>query len=158
ELKTACERTDQPIAALLRDLKQRGLFENTLVVWGGEFGRLPIAQLPPDKNERKAGRDHNKNAFCTWMAGAGIKGRTTYGATDARAPAPGGARVRPPACHPPTLPLLALHHDHLSAEQNGRKEKLPGAAEAHGARGIRARPPPPRMTEADPPAKTKHRD
>ncbi|HZY86417.1 MAG TPA: DUF1501 domain-containing protein, partial [Gemmataceae bacterium] len=82
DLKTACERTDRPVAALLRDLKQRGLFESTLVVWGGEFGRLPIAQLPPDKNERKAGRDHNKNAFCTWMAGAGVKGGTTYGATD----------------------------------------------------------------------------
>jgi hypothetical protein len=60
DLKTACLRTDQPIAALLRDLKQRGLMETTLVVWGGEFGRLPIAQLTPDKDERKAGRDHNK--------------------------------------------------------------------------------------------------
>src|SRR5262245_45822066 len=65
ELKTACERTDLPIAGLLQDLKQRGLFDNTLVIWGGEFGRLPIAQLPADKDERKAGRDHNKNAFCS---------------------------------------------------------------------------------------------
>ena len=73
-LKAACDRTDLPIAALLRDLKQRGLLDSTLVVWGGEFGRLPIAQLPADKDERKAGRDHNKNAFCTWMAGAGVKG------------------------------------------------------------------------------------
>src|SRR5262249_12956662 len=82
DLKTACDRTDQPIGALLRDLKQRGLFDSTLVVWGGEFGRLPISQLPPDKDERKAGRDHNKNAFCTWLAGAGIKGGTTHGETD----------------------------------------------------------------------------
>src|SRR5947199_6802543 len=82
ELKAACDRTDQPIAALLRDLKQRGLFDSTLVVWGGEFGRLPIAQLPEDKNERKAGRDHNKNAFLTWIAGGGTKGDTTSRATD----------------------------------------------------------------------------
>ena len=66
--------TDQPIAALLRDLKQRGLLDDTLVVWGGEFGRLPIAQLAADKSEHTAGRDHNKNAFCTWMAGAGVRG------------------------------------------------------------------------------------
>jgi uncharacterized protein (DUF1501 family) len=73
---------DQPAGALLTDLKARGLLDSTLVIWGGEFGRLPIAQLPPDKDERKAGRDHNKNAFCSWMAGGGVKGGTTYGATD----------------------------------------------------------------------------
>ncbi|HEV3447375.1 MAG TPA: DUF1501 domain-containing protein, partial [Gemmataceae bacterium] len=56
ELKTACERTDLPVAGLLQDLKQRGLLSDTLVIWGGEFGRLPIAQLPADKDERKAGR------------------------------------------------------------------------------------------------------
>src|SRR5262249_7023457 len=81
-LRTACGRTDKPTAGVLQDLKQRGLFDRTLVVWGGESGRLPIAQLPADKDERKAGRDHNKNAFCTWMAGAGIKGGTVHGATD----------------------------------------------------------------------------
>src|SRR5207302_9675552 len=94
DMKGACERTDQPIAALLRDLKQRGLFDSTLVVWGGEFGRLPIAQLPADKDERKAGRDHNKNAFCTWMAGAGGRGGTTYGTTDELGFAAGEERVR----------------------------------------------------------------
>ena len=65
DLRAACDRTDRPIAALLTDLKQRGLLDSTLVVWGGEFGRLPIAQLPPDKNADRAGRDHNKNAFCS---------------------------------------------------------------------------------------------
>ena len=65
-LKGACDRTDQPIAALLTDLKNRGLLNRTLVVWGGEFGRLPIAQLPGDKNVKNAGRDHNKNAMVTW--------------------------------------------------------------------------------------------
>src|SRR5207248_8534198 len=82
DLKTACDRTDQPVAGLLSDLRQRGHMDSTLVIWGGEFGRLPIAQLPKDKNEKNAGRDHNKNAFCGWMAGAGVKAGTVHGATD----------------------------------------------------------------------------
>ncbi len=138
ELKTACDRTDQPIAALLRDLKQRGLFESTLVVWGGEFGRLPIAQLPADKDERKAGRDHNKNAFCTWMAGAGIKGGTTYGATDELGLAAVENRVSVPDWHATILHLLGLRHDQLFLEQNGLKEKLTGVEEAHVVKGILA--------------------
>jgi hypothetical protein len=138
ELKTACDRTDQPIAALLRDLKQRGLFDSTLVVWGGEFGRLPIAQLPTDKDERKAGRDHNKNAFCTWMAGAGIKGGTTYGATDDLGLAAVENRVSVPDWHATILHLLGLHHDQLFLEQNGLKEKLTGVEEAHVVKGILA--------------------
>jgi hypothetical protein len=138
ELRTACERTDQPIAALLHDLKQRGLFDSTLVVWGGEFGRLPIAQLPPDKSEAKAGRDHNKNAFCTWMAGAGIKGGTTFGATDELGLAAVENRVSVPDWHATILHLLGLHHDQLFLEINGLKEKLTGVNEAHVEHGILA--------------------
>lgn len=138
ELRTACDRTDQPVAALLRDLKQRGLFDNTLVVWGGEFGRLPIAQLPPDKDERKAGRDHNKNAFCTWMAGAGIKGGTTIGATDELGLAAVENRVSVPDWHATILHLLGLKYDQLYIETNGLKEKLTGVEEAHIVRGILA--------------------
>ena len=130
ELRTACERTDQPVAALLADLKQRGLFDTTLVVWGGEFGRLPIAQLPADKNEAKAGRDHNKNAFCTWMAGAGIKGGTIYGSTDELGLAAVDNRVSVPDWHATILHLLGLHHDQLFLEMNGLKEKLTGVNEA----------------------------
>jgi hypothetical protein len=136
DLKAACDRTDRPVAALLRDLKQRGLFDSTLVVWGGEFGRLPIAQLPPDKNERKAGRDHNKNAFCTWMAGAGIKGGTTYGATDELGLAAVEKRVSVPDWHATILHLLGLHHDRLFVEQNGLREKLTGVNEARVVKGI----------------------
>jgi hypothetical protein len=136
ELKTACARTDQPVAALLRDLEQRGLFESTLVVWGGEFGRLPIAQLPADKDERKAGRDHNKNAFCTWMAGAGIKGGTTYGTTDDMGLAAVENRVSVPDWHATILHLLGLRYDQLFFEQNGLKEKLTGVEEAHVVKGI----------------------
>ncbi len=138
ELKGACERTDRPIAALLRDLKQRGLLDSTLVVWGGEFGRLPIAQLPPDKDERKAGRDHNKNAFCTWMAGAGIKGGTTYGATDDLGLSAVEDRVSVPDWHATILHLLGLHHDQLYLELNGLKEKLTGVKEAKVVKGILA--------------------
>jgi len=68
--------TDQPIAALLTDLASRGLLESTLVVWCGEFGRLPIVQ------KGGTGRDHNPHAFTTWMAGGGVKGGVHHGATD----------------------------------------------------------------------------
>ena len=136
ELKAACDRTDQPIAALLRDLKQRGLLDSTLVVWGGEFGRLPIAQLPADKNERQAGRDHNKNAFCTWMAGGGVKGGTTYGATDELGLAAVENRVSVPDWHATILHLLGLHHEQTYYEQNGLKEKLTGVEGANVVKGI----------------------
>jgi hypothetical protein len=138
ELKTACDRTDRPVAALLRDLKQRGLFDTTLVVWGGEFGRLPIAQLPADRDERKAGRDHNKNAFCTWLAGAGVKGGTTYGATDELGLAAVENRVSIPDWHATLLHLLGLKHDELYSEINGLKEKLTGVEEAHVVKGVLA--------------------
>jgi hypothetical protein len=138
ELKTACDRTDRPVAALLRDLKQRGLLDSTLVVWGGEFGRLPIAQLPADKDERKAGRDHNKNAFSTWMAGGGVKGGTTYGATDELGLAAVENRVGVPDWHATILHLLGLKYDRLYYEMNGLKEKLTGVEEAHVVKGILA--------------------
>ncbi len=138
DLKAACDRTDQPIAALLRDLKLRGLLDSTLVVWGGEFGRLPIAQLPADKDEHKAGRDHNKNAFCTWMAGAGIKGGTTYGATDELGLAAVEDRVSVPDWHATILHLLGLRHDQLFSDQNGLKEKLTGVDPARLVQGILA--------------------
>jgi hypothetical protein len=136
ELKSACDRTDKPVAALLCDLKQRGLLDSTLVIWGGEFGRLPIAQLPADKDERKAGRDHNKNAFCTWMAGGGVKAGITYGATDEL----GFKAVENPVSvrdwHATILHLLGLNHEQLFIEQNGLKEKLTGVEEAHVVKGI----------------------
>lgn len=135
-LISACEKTDQPIAALLRDLKQRGLLESTLVVWGGEFGRLPIAQLPPDRSEQNVGRDHNKNAFTTWMAGAGIKGGTTLGETDELGFNAVTNRVSVPDWHATLLHLLGLHYDDLFIERNGLKERLTGVAEARVIREI----------------------
>ena len=126
DLKGACDRTDLPVAGLLRDLKQRGLFDSTLVIWGGEFGRLPIAQLPPDKDEKKAGRDHNKNAACAWLAGAGIKGGTTYGATDEMGLAAVENKVSVPDWHATILHLLGLNHEELFVMDHGLKERLTG--------------------------------
>src|SRR5437588_11852315 len=76
DLKKNCKNTDQASAALVKDLKQRGLLDDTLVIWGGEFGRTPMVQGGSD------GRDHHPNAFTMWMAGAGIKPGVTHGASD----------------------------------------------------------------------------
>ena len=130
DMKAACDRTDLPIAGLLRDLKQRGLCDSTLVVWGGEFGRLPIAQLPADKDAQKAGRDHNKNAFSTWMSGAGIKAGTTFGTTDEIGLSAVEGRVSVADWHATILHLLGLHHEQLFVLDNGLKEKLTGVLEA----------------------------
>lgn len=132
-LKSACAKTDQPIAGLLKDLKQRGLLDSTLVVWGGEFGRLPIAQLPEDRDEKKAGRDHNKNAMVTWMAGGGVRGGTVFGATDELGFAAVENRVSVPDWHATILHLLGLHHEDLFFARNGLRERLTGV---NGARVV----------------------
>jgi Protein of unknown function (DUF1501) len=136
DMKAACDRTDLPIAGLIRDLKQRGLIDSTLVVWGGEFGRLPIAQLPPDKDERKAGRDHNKNAFCTWMAGAGVKAGTVYGTTDELGLNAVEDRVSVADWHATILHLLGLDYDRLFVFENGLRERLTGVVEVNLVKGI----------------------
>ena len=79
-LKKNCEITDQPAAALLKDLKQRGLLQNTLVLWGGEFGRTPMAQM--SRPDEEPGRDHHPNCFSMWLAGGGIKAGQVVGKTD----------------------------------------------------------------------------
>ena len=82
KLQKNCEITDQPVAALLKDLKQRGLLDSTLVVWGGEFGRTPMVELRNTTDQTKAGRDHHPLAYSMWMAGGGIKGGQVVGKTD----------------------------------------------------------------------------
>jgi hypothetical protein len=79
-LPAVCRKTDRPAAALVKDLKQRGLLDTTLVVWGGEMGRLPVVQF--DAGPAKAGRDHNTYGFSYWLAGGGVKGGHVHGATD----------------------------------------------------------------------------
>ncbi|MDQ8197055.1 DUF1501 domain-containing protein [Pelagicoccus enzymogenes] len=81
-LAKKCRETDRPIAALLKDLKQRGLLDETLVIWGGEFGRTPMRELRGGVVSEKFGRDHHKEAFTMWMAGAGVKGGYSIGETD----------------------------------------------------------------------------
>ncbi|MEX2112648.1 MAG: DUF1501 domain-containing protein [Pirellulales bacterium] len=137
-LKSACDRTDQPTAALLTDLRQRGLLDDVLVLWGGEMGRLPIAQIGAGMNESQAGRDHNKLAMCGWMAGGGTKGGITHGATDEL----GFAAVEDPVSvadwHATVLHLLGLDFHKLSFERNGFDEKLTGVDEAHVVQALLA--------------------
>jgi hypothetical protein len=114
--------TDVPVGALLTDLKQRGLLESTLVIWGGEFGRLPVAQRP--KNSKQTGRDHNPHAFTTWMAGGGVKGGVHHGATDEIGHKAVQDRVAVHDLHATILHLLGLDHTRLTYKFNGRPYRL----------------------------------
>lgn len=119
--------TDQPIAGLLADLKQRGLFDSTLVIWGGEFGRLPLAQRPKN-NPKQSGRDHNPHAFTTWFAGAGVKGGTHYGETDEVGHKAAVNRVSVNDLHATILHLLGIDHTRLTYRYNGRDFRLTDVA------------------------------
>jgi hypothetical protein len=130
ELKSACQRTDKPIAGLLGDLAQRGLLDQVLVLWGGEMGRLPIAQIASGMNESQAGRDHNKLAMCGWMAGGGVKAGITYGATDELGFAAVDKPVSVADWHATVLHLLGLDFHKLTYNRNGFAEKLTGVDEA----------------------------
>ena len=111
--------TDQPIAGLLEDLAQRGLHDETLVVWGGEFGRLPIAQTG-----EKPGRDHNPHACTFWLAGGGIKGGVSYGESDEVGYRAAVNRVHVNDLHATMLHLLGLDHTRLTYLYNGRRYRL----------------------------------
>jgi hypothetical protein len=115
--------TDQPIAGLLTDLEQRGLIETTLVIWGGEFGRLPISQ-PGDK----PGRDHNQHANTVWMAGGGVKGGVHHGQTDELGFKAVVDKVSINDLHATILHLLGLNHEKLTFEYNGRNFRLTDVA------------------------------
>jgi hypothetical protein len=128
-LRSACQRTDQPVAALLTDLKQRGLLDQTLVVWGGEFGRLPIAQLRDPMNAQNAGRDHGPRGFSLWMAGGGIRSGVTYGGTDEIGFAAAENPVSVADWHATILHQLGLHHEELFFVRDGLKDKLTGTLE-----------------------------
>jgi hypothetical protein len=119
-----CAKTDQPIAGLLRDLKQRGLLDDTLVVWGGEFGRMPMS-------EQGVGRDHNPWGYSYWLAGAGIQGGQAYGATDPIGLRAAEDKVHVRDMHATILHLLGVDHTLLSFLHNGLDERLTGPGEAH---------------------------
>jgi uncharacterized protein (DUF1501 family) len=112
-----CARTDRPAAALIQDLKQRGLLDSTLVVWAGEFGRTPMT-------EGKTGRDHNPYGFSMWMAGGGVKGGVSYGGTDAIGLRAEQDRTHVHDIHATILHLLGLRHTQLTYVHNGRAERL----------------------------------
>lgn len=124
-LPEKCKETDRPIAALIQDLRQRGLLEDTLIIWGSEFGRTPLQQNDRDT----AGRDHHKDAFTMWMAGGGVKGGISYGQSDAF-----GMDVAENPFHvhdlnATVLHLLGLDHERLTYRYQGREFRL---TDVHG--------------------------
>jgi hypothetical protein len=113
---------DQPIAALIDDLKARGLFEDTLILWGGEFGRTPVS-------EGAKGRDHNNHGFSVWLAGGGVKGGMAYGATDEFGFAAVENKVHVHDLHATILHLMGIDHERLTYRYSGRDFRL---TDVHG--------------------------
>jgi hypothetical protein len=118
--------SDQAIGALLGDLKQRGMLEDTLVIWGGEFGRTPTVELPtPGSNAGKInGRDHNHHGFTMWMAGGGARGGYVHGATDEYGFAAAEKKVHVHDLHATILKLLGFDHEKLTFRNSGRDFRL----------------------------------
>ena len=114
---------DGPIAALMTDLKQRGMFDDTLILWGGEFGRTPTVELG-DKGKSKLGRDHNHYGFSVWLAGGGVKGGTVYGATDEFGFKAIEKRASVHDLHATMLHLLGFDHERLTYRHAGRDFRL----------------------------------
>ncbi|MBU6327470.1 MAG: DUF1501 domain-containing protein, partial [Verrucomicrobia bacterium] len=123
--------TDKAIAGLLKDLKQRGLLDETLVVWGGEFGRQPTAEY-----EAGTGRDHNSYGFTMWMAGGGIKGGVSYGETDELGGQAVVNRTEVKNLHATILHQMGLDPDNLKFFYNGLDQKLVGVEGAEPIRDI----------------------
>ncbi len=116
------QAVDQPIAALINDLKERGLFEETLILWGGEFGRTPVS-------EGSMGRDHNNHGFTVWLAGGGTKGGMAYGATDEFGFAAQENRMHVHDLHATILHLMGIDHEQLTFRYSGRDFRL---TDVHG--------------------------
>lgn len=116
-----CAQSDLPIAALMHDLKARGLLDSTLVIWGGEFGRMPMS-------EGSNGRDHNPHGFSMWMAGGGVKGGQAIGATDEVGLRAVEERMHAHDIHATILHLLGIDHSRLTYRHNGRNERLTDVA------------------------------
>jgi hypothetical protein len=131
QLRSLCRATDLPVSGLLHDLRQRGLLDETLVVWTGEFGRTPFA-------EGKDGRDHHKRGFSMWLAGGGIRGGATLGATDEFGYSAVQDVVRVADLHGTLLHLLGLDFRRLSFHHETRDERLTDIHEARILREILA--------------------
>ncbi len=128
ELYTQCRDTDQPAAALVQDLKQRGLLDETLVIWSGEFGRTPFLQGDL-KNRKRWGRDHHPYAFTLWMAGGGVKPGMTYGESDDLGMSAVVDRVHVHDFQATVLHLLGIDHEKLTYKFQGRRYRL---TDVHG--------------------------
>ncbi|HEV8542236.1 MAG TPA: DUF1501 domain-containing protein [Verrucomicrobiae bacterium] len=116
-----CAQSDLPVAGLLKDLKSRGLLDSTLVIWGGEFGRMPMS-------EGSDGRDHNPHGFSMWLTGGGVKGGQVIGATDAVGLRAIEERTHVHDLHATILHLLGIDHTRLTYMHNGREERLTDVA------------------------------
>ena len=116
-----CRATDRPVAALLQDLKRRGLWDDTLVIWGGEFGRMPMS-------EKGKGRDHNPWGFSVWLAGGAVEGGLAYGATDAVGLRAQDNPVHVHDLHATILHILGFDHTLLTYPHNSREERLTDVA------------------------------
>jgi uncharacterized protein (DUF1501 family) len=126
------QEADQPIAALLLDLKQRGMLDDTLVIWGGEFGRTPTVELPtPGANDANTmlGRDHNHHGFTMWLAGGGTKGGLRYGSTDEFGFKAVENRMHVHDLHATILHLMGFDHERLTYRYAGRDFRL---TDVHG--------------------------
>jgi hypothetical protein len=145
ENEKICGITDLPVAGFIRDMKSRGLLDSTLVLWTGEFGRLPVSQ-------NGKGRDHNRNAFSLWLAGGGIKAGHVHGATDDFGYKAAVDRVSVPDLHATLLHQLGLDHRRLSYPFRGRDETLTDASvsKAHVVANLLKRPPEIREEEKAP--------
>lgn len=122
ELPPAARQVDQPIAALLQDLKARGMFDDTLVIWTTEFGRMPFTQS-------STGRDHNGGTFVTWLAGAGVKPGISYGESDEFAYKAGRNKTSCYDLHATLLHLMGINHEKLTVRHNGIDRRL---TDVHG--------------------------
>jgi len=128
DIKGNCEKTDQPSAALVKDLKQRGLLDETLVIWGGEFGRTPMVQ--GNAGDVAAGRDHHPNAFTMWLAGGGVKRGVTLGESDDFGFNVTRDKVHVRDLHATILHQLGLDHRRLTFKFQGLDQKLTGVEPA----------------------------
>ena len=122
ELPPMCAATDQPVAALLKDLQARGLLDDTLVLWSTEFGRMPFSQGGD-------GRDHNGGSFVSWMAGAGVKGGVAYGESDEWSWKAAQQATTTYDFHATVLHLLGIDHEKLTFQHNGADRRL---TDVHG--------------------------
>jgi len=132
DLKVNCKDTDRACTALIKDLKQRGLLDETLIIWGGEFGRTPMVQGGND------GRDHHPNAFTMWLAGGGVKPGVTLGESDELGFNATVDRVHVRDLHATILHLLGLDHERLTFKFQGLDAKLTGVEPAHVVKQILA--------------------